>query len=216
MQKNYKISVIIPIYNSEKYIGRCLRSLKRQSLNKKNYEIIIINDCSKDNSMNEIKKYLDGNIKVIQNKKNLGLPASLNIGIKKAKGSLVVRVDSDDWVHEDFLNILSTFLAINNNLDAVACDYNLSDENEKIIKTENCIKKPIGCGIMFRIQQLLEMGLYDKKFKYAEEEAFRKVFLKKYNITRVPLSLYRYRQHPKNRSKNKQMVKLYRSKFKNA
>ena len=178
MQKNYKISVIIPVYNSEKYIGRCLRSLKRQSLNKKNYEIIIINDCSKDNSMNEIKKYLDGNIKVIQNKKNLGLPASLNIGIKKAKGSLVVRVDSDDWVHEDFLNILSTFLAINNNLDAVACDYNLSDENEKIIKTENCIKKPIGCGIMFRIQQLLEMGLYDKKFKYAEEEAFRKVFKK--------------------------------------
>ena len=69
MQKNYKISVIIPVYNSEKYIGRCLRSLKRQSLNKKNYEIIIINDCSKDNSMNEIKKYLDGNIKVIQNKK---------------------------------------------------------------------------------------------------------------------------------------------------
>ena len=68
MQKNYKISVIIPVYNSEKYIGRCLRSLKRQSLNKKNYEIIIINDCSKDNSMNEIKKYLDGNIKVIHNK----------------------------------------------------------------------------------------------------------------------------------------------------
>ena len=49
-----------------------------------------------------------------------------------------------------------------------------------------------------------------------EEEAFRKVFLKKYSITRVPLSLYRYRQHPKNRSKNKKMVKLYRSKFKNA
>ena len=51
--QNYKISVIIPVYNSEKYIGRCLRSLKRQSLNKKNYEIIIINDCSKDNSMND-------------------------------------------------------------------------------------------------------------------------------------------------------------------
>jgi len=216
MQKNYKVSVIIPIYNSEKYIGRCLRSLKRQSLNKKNYEIVIIDDCSKDNSISEIKKYLDGNIKIIQNKKNLGLPASLNTGIKNAKGSLIIRVDSDDWVHEDFLNILSTFLSLNNNLDAVACDYNLSDENEKIIKTENCIKKPIGCGIMFRIQQLLEMGLYDKKFKYAEEEAFRKVFLKKYKITRVPLSLYRYRQHPKNRSKNKNMVKRYRNKFKNA
>ena len=74
MQKNFKVSVIIPIYNSEKYIGRCLRSLKRQSLNKKNYEIVIVDDCSKDNSISEIKKHLDGNIKIIQNKKNLGLP----------------------------------------------------------------------------------------------------------------------------------------------
>ncbi len=215
MQKNFTVSVILPVYNSERYIGRCLRSLNRQSLHSKNYEIVVIDDFSSDSSLKEIKKYKSKNIRLIKNKKNLGLAKSLNIGIKNAKGSLLVRVDSDDWVHEDFLNILSTFLFINQELDAVACDYVLTDEKEKNIKIENCDKKPIGCGIMFRTQQLLDLGLYDEKFQYAEEEALRKIFLKKYKITRIPLNLYRYRQHKANRSKNLKLVKYYSSKLNN-
>tara|TARA_B110000037_G_scaffold220791_1_gene289670 strand:+ start:3097 stop:3741 length:645 start_codon:yes stop_codon:yes gene_type:complete len=214
MQKNFLVSVILPVYNSERFIGRCLRSLKNQTLSKKNYEIIIIDDCSKDHSLNEVLKHRSTNLRLIKNKNNLGLPTSLNKGIKEAKGTLVVRVDSDDWVHEDFLNILSTFLYLNKNLDAVSCDYALTDINEKVLRIENCLKKPIGCGIMFRIQQLFELGLYDIKFKYAEEEALRKVFLKKFSITRVPLNLYRYRQHLNNRSKNKKLVKFYNKKIK--
>lgn len=214
MQSKLKVSVIIPVFNSEKYVGRCIRSLLRQSLNKKNYELIIINDNSNDNSLNEIKKYKYSNIKIINNKKNIGLPASLNVGIRNSTGSLIVRVDSDDWVHIDFLNILSTFLNININIDAVACDYALTDHKEKPIMEKNCEKYPIGCGIMFRLQHLLEMNLYDEKFKFAEEEALRKKFLKNYKITRIPLSLYRYRQHKNNRSKNKTMVKKYSSKLK--
>ena len=92
----------MPVYNSEKFIGRCLRSLKNQSLSKKIYEIIVVDDYSKDFSLNEIKKHNSSNLKIIRNKNNLGLPASLNKGIKDAKGTLIVRVDSDDWVHEDF------------------------------------------------------------------------------------------------------------------
>lgn len=214
MQKNFNVSVILPVYNSEKYIGRCLRSLKRQSLNKKNYEIVIVNDCSEDKSLFEIKKFRSNNIKLINNEKNYGLVKSLNLGIRQAKGSLLVRVDSDDWVHEDFLNIMSTFLFINDKLDAVACDYALTDENEKNIKIENCEKNPIGCGIMFRTQQLINLGLYDESFEYAEEEALRKSFLKKYSITRIPLNLYRYRQHKNNRSKNLKLVRYYSSKIK--
>ncbi len=214
MQDKLKISVIIPVYNSEKYIGRCLRSLFKQNINKKNFEIIVINDFSKDNSIAEIKKYKSSNLKIIHNKKNLGLPASLNVGIKQATGSLIVRVDSDDWVHDEFLNLMSTFLSLNKKIDAVACDYTLTDHKENPIIEKNCMKFPIGCGIMFRIQHLLEMGLYDEKFLYAEEEALRKKFLNAYNITRIPLSLYRYRQHKKNRSKNVKMVRRYSKKAK--
>ena len=215
MQKNLTISVILPVYNSEKYIGRCLRSLKRQSVDKKNYEIVIIDDCSTDNSLKEINKYKNNQFKILKNKKNIGLPASLNKGILNATGTLIVRVDSDDWVHEDFLNILSTFLYINDELDAVSCDYSTVDDAEKTLKIENSEKKPIGCGIMFKLQNLLDLGLYDENFKYAEEEALRKVFLKKYKITRIPLSLYRYRIHQNNRSKNNKLVNFYSKKIKN-
>jgi glycosyltransferase involved in cell wall biosynthesis len=213
MQQDFFVSVIIPVFNSQKYIGRCLRSLKNQSLNKKNYEIIVVNDFSKDNSLNEILKQKTNIIKVINNEKNLGLPASLNIGLKLAKGSFIVRVDSDDWVHVDFLNILSTFLYINKSLDAVACDYSLVDENENVIKEVNCDNKPVGCGIMFRMQHLLEINLYDEKFLYCEEEALRNEFQKKHKITRVPVCLYRYRQHEDNRSNNKTKVNRYSKKI---
>ena len=206
MQQNFFISVIIPVFNTQKYIGRCLRSLKNQSISKNSYEIIVIDDCSSDFSLNEVKKQKNSNIKIIKNKKNLGLPASLNIGLKACKGSFAVRVDSDDWVQEDFLNIMSTFLYLNKNIDAVSCDYTITDFRENAIEDVNSEKKPIACGIMFRMQHLLDIGLYDEKFKYAEEEALRKKFMKKYKITRIPLSLYRYRQHENNRSKNKKLV----------
>lgn len=209
MQQNFFVSVIVPVFNSQKYVGRCLRSLKNQSLSKSNYEVIIIDDFSNDNSLNEIKKQKVSNFKIIKNKKNLGLPASLNLGIKLAKGSFVVRVDSDDWVQSDFLNILSTFLYLNKNLDAVSSDYSITDHKENLIEEINSEKKPIGCAIMFRMQHLLSINLYDESFKYAEEEALRKKFLKHFKITRLPVSLYRYRQHENNRSKNHKMVKKF-------
>ena len=144
----------------------------------------------------------------------MGLPKSLNIGIRAAKGSFIVRVDSDDWVQEDFLNIMSTFLYINKELDAVACDYTIADDKENNIRIENCLKKPIGCGIMFRMQHLLDIGLYNEKFAYAEEEELRNKFTKKFSITRIPLSLYRYRKHLNNRSKNQKLVKRFSKKVK--
>tara|TARA_B000000460_G_C21491710_1_gene381908 strand:+ start:393 stop:1040 length:648 start_codon:yes stop_codon:yes gene_type:complete len=213
MQKSFSISVVVPVLNAEKYIGRCIRSLKVQNILKNNYEIIIVDDGSTDNSIKEIKKQRTSNMKIIRNKKNLGLPASLNIGIRAAKGMYVVRVDADDWVHNNFLDILANFLFINLEIDAVACDYWVSNKNEVSLKTENCEKKPIGCGIMFRMQHLLDINLYDESFIFSEEKALRKEFLKKYSITRIPLSLYHYRQHEKNRTKNKRKIREYSKKL---
>ena len=215
MQKCYLVSAIVPVYNSEKFISKCLSSLNNQSLDKKKFEVIVVDDYSIDSSCRIINKYKNKQITLIKNKKNIGLAASLNRGITVSKGSFVVRVDSDDWVHEDFLYILSKFLLNKKNIDAVACDYTLTNEKEVSISVKNCLKKPIGCGIMFRKKQLLDIGLYDRSFKYAEEEALRKKFLKKYDIIRIPLSLYNYRQHSKNRSKNKIIVKYYQKKLSN-
>ena len=118
-------------------------------------------------------------IKIILNKKNKGLPYSINKGIISARGKFIVRVDADDYVNREFLKILSIYLNENEDMDAVSCDYFVVDNKEKIIKRENSAKKPIGCGIMFRTEQLIELGMYDKSFYVHEDRDLRYRFLKK-------------------------------------
>lgn len=207
-----KISVIIPVYNQEKYIARCLRSLIEQSMHKEDYEIIVINDGSTDRTdkvLNQFKEF----ITIIKNRKNLGLPSALNIGIKKSLCKYMVRVDSDDYVNEDFLKFLYAFISQNKNFDAVATDYFLVDENENFIKRLNCINEPIGCGIIFKSQQILELGLYDENLLLHEDIDLRKRFQKKFKIERLPLPLYRYRKHNSNITNDKKKYNDYLKKY---
>lgn len=208
--KDIKISVIVPVYNREKFIGRCLRSLMSQSLGINNFEIILVDDGSTDSS-NKIYQAFSDEIRVIKHKKNLGLPTALNTGIKKAKGRFLVRVDSDDYVNSEFLQILFLFISENPDYDAVSCDYLLVDDKEQTIKRVNCLKNPIGCGIMFKTNHLIEIGLYNEQFLLHEEKELRARFEKKYSISRVPLPLYRYRKHSSNMTNDK---KKYKKKLK--
>lgn len=202
------ISVIIPVHNQQNYLGRCLRSILDQSLAKSDYEIILIDDGSTDNSKSIYNVFLD-NIILIKHKKNLGLPSALNKGIKCAKGRFFIRLDADDYVHHEYLKILSLFLSLNDNIDAVACDYQLVDKNEKVIEIKNCMDFPIGCGIMFRQSHIVELGMYDEKQLIHEEKDLRSRFLNKYNIKRVELPLYRYRKHENNMTNNKELMRHY-------
>ncbi len=197
-----EISVIVPVYNRENYIGRCLRSLLAQTYSPDNFEIIVINDGSVDDT-NKILNAFQNEINVIENKKNLGLPASLNKGIKFSKGKYIVRVDSDDFVNREFLKILHLFVSNNKDISAAACDYFLVDDNEKIIERANCIEKPIGCGILFEKKHLISVGLYDENYLIDEEIELRNRYEKKFSITRVALPLYRYRKHNSNMTNNR-------------
>ena len=207
-----KISVIVPVYNQEKFLGRCIRSLLSQQYNKNNYEIIIVNDGSTDNTQKVINKYAN-QLEILNNEDNLGLPQSLNIGINYASGSFIVRVDSDDYVNNKFLLYLSDFLIENSEYDAVASDYLLVNDTEAVLKRENCEVNPIACGIMFRLEQLIDIGLYNEEFHFREEEELRIRFEKKYSIHRIPLPLYRYRKHENNMTNNIQKMAIYKNKL---
>tara|TARA_Y100001970_G_scaffold188269_1_gene228993 strand:- start:190 stop:840 length:651 start_codon:yes stop_codon:yes gene_type:complete len=210
--KSVQVSVIVPSYNAELYIGRCIRSLLKQSLSQEDFEIIVINDSSKDNTKNALLPFV-GDIVLIENKRNLGLPSSLNKGIKKARGQFIVRVDSDDYVHVDFLKILSLHLQLNHSIDAIASDYLLVNNDQDVIKEMNCLKDPIGCGIMFRLKHLIELGLYNTKFLRREDEELMNRFKIKYNISRVAIPLYRYRRHENNITNDKKSMKKYKKKL---
>ena len=203
------ISVLVTARNVEEYIGRCIRSILDQSLPRQEYEIIIVNDSSLDRTKFALQIFA-GDIILINNHKKLGLPKSLNKCIQKARGRYIVRVDGDDYVNHDFLKILSMYLELNTDIDAVACDYLFVDNKENVLEKVNCLKNPIACGVMFRNEQLIEIGLYDEKFTLREDEDLRIRFLKKYNIERVRLPLYRYRRHENNITNNKRQMHKYK------
>ena len=183
-----------------------------QSLSEEEFEILVINDGSADSSEQALIPFM-GDIRYHANKSNLGLPASLNIGIKKARGQFIVRVDSDDYVNKEFLKILSMHLMQNHDVDAIACDYQLVNDQQDILEQVNCLEKPIGCGIMFRLNQLVDIGLYDEDFLLREDEDLRIRFLKKYTIERVRLPLYRYRRHDNNITDNEHNMHKYKEKL---
>ena len=200
--KTPEISIIIPAYNAEKYIERTLRSCLSQSFADDNYEIIVIDDGSSD-STSRICSYYKEDIRYIQLDQNKGLPSAINIGIHNARSRYIVRVDADDYVHEDLLKVLYLFLSLNTSMHAVACDYFIVDETETVIERMNCAQHPIGCGIMFRKDSLIEIGLYDESFLMAEEVELRQRFEQNWQIHHVQVPLYRYLKHSANMTRNK-------------
>jgi glycosyltransferase involved in cell wall biosynthesis len=195
------VTVLVPVYNQEKYIGRCLRSLLAQSLPRDTFEIVVIDDGSLDRTAYALELF-KGEIKLLRNEQNEGLPVALNRGIMAARSPFIVRVDSDDYVNADFLKLLHLYLAENPHMDAVACDYWLVDDTEDWLERVNCLERPIACGIMFRRQQLIDVGMYDQAFRSHEDQDLRIRFLGKHTIHRVELPLYRYRRHEGNLTNN--------------
>lgn len=122
----YKISVVVPVYNVEKYIERCALSLLEQTLS--DIEIIFVDDCSTDNSIQVLNKMLvcfpDSliNVKIVRHIQNLGLAAARITGVRVAQGEYVAFCDSDDWVDKDIYNFLYTAIQTND-VDMVYSNY---------------------------------------------------------------------------------------------
>lgn len=191
------ISVIVAAHNEERYIGRCLRSLLSQRFERSKYEIVVVDDGSVDRT-SAILQTFNSDVRILRNEKNLGLPASINRGITSSHSKFIVRVDADDYVNQDFLAILYMFLSENPDFDAVACDYLLVDDREQVLTRGDAMVDPIACGIMFRTEQLIDIGLYDESFLRHEDRDLRMRFLDRFTIHHVPLPLYRYRRHEEN------------------
>ncbi|MGM9882457.1 MAG: glycosyltransferase family 2 protein [Bacilli bacterium] len=126
-----KISVIIPVYNVEKYLAKCLDSLINQEFS--DYEIIVVNDGSPDNSQSIIDSYVEKYPKIVKSyiKENGGQGSARNLGISKAKGEYICFVDSDDFVESNFLNSIYNF-ALQGKYDVVVFDsYKVFDDGRE-------------------------------------------------------------------------------------
>lgn len=125
MERNYKVSVIVTIYNREKYLRDCVSSLFEQTLD--DVEFVFVDDASTDNSISVLKQtieqypYRKAQIDIIRLKKNCGRAVARQTGINNVKGEYVIHVDSDDWVDKDMLELLY-IKAKENDADIVGCN----------------------------------------------------------------------------------------------
>lgn len=138
-KEKYKVSVVIPVYNVDKYLTECLESVINQTL--KEIEIILINDGSIDNSFKIIEKYqkIDNRIKVI-NQKNQGQSVARNNGLKLAKGEYIYFMDSDDFIDLDMFELCYEKSQIEN-LDFLTFDSEIIFQNVLLKKGREHLKK---------------------------------------------------------------------------
>ncbi|MCX6116350.1 MAG: glycosyltransferase family A protein, partial [Proteobacteria bacterium] len=168
------------------------------SMPKNRYEIIVVDDASTDHSPEIIQSFA-GFVRPVFNPENIGLGATCNRGLKMALGRFVIRVDADDYVHHDFLSVSELYMSQNYEFcDAVALDYLEVDENENVLGRKSQRDFPIACGIAFKMDTLVNIGLYDGTLRFSEETELMKRFLSQgCRMDYLPLPLYRYKKHSK-------------------
>lgn len=219
-----KISVIIPVYNTSKYLKKCLDSVLNQSL--KEIEVICVNDGSTDNSLKILKEFAqqDTRIKII-NKCNGGLTTARNEGIKKATGEYCLNIDSDDWIEKDYFETLYK-RAKRENLDMVISDiiFDYEYENvilvkkdllnikeDRILTGEEYLKKFFSENFYgYTWNKLIKKEIYEKyKIEYDEEiflfedvEVISKLALHMKRIGKINTAYYHYVQGKNNGSRN--------------
>lgn len=128
------ISIVVAVYNAERTLKKCVNSLLNQTY--KNIEIILVDDCSSDGSLNICEQYTDvhNNIFVVKNDKNSGVSYTRNVGIEKSKGKYICFVDSDDYVEPLYLEILYCNLKKYNTIPICGFVYYNEIENRKPVE----------------------------------------------------------------------------------
>jgi len=207
MKKNHKIpkiSAIMPVYNGEKFLEESLKTILNQTF--KDFELIIINDGSTDNSLKIIKKNKDKRVILINNKKNKGSVLAIDAGFKIAKGKYIAIFTQDDLSHPKRLEIEFNYLENHPHIFLVGTSAILIDENGKEIsrfrkyddykmlawrlRKSNSIIFP---SIMFRNEDVFFDGHYEYHLYY-------KLLKRGENLTNIPNFLVKYRVHPKSES----------------
>ncbi len=217
-----KVTIIIPVYNVENYIEKCINSCLNQTF--KEIEIIAIDDSSTDNSYNILKQFKDKRLKVIKQDK-LGVSAARNLGIKMSTSDWIVFLDSDDWIEDNMIETMYYYTKNPNEIDIIISGYYISSskneiethffkntnhlldkgENINLIKSSLCNteydnKTSItNCGVpwakMYRKQYIIDNHCYFKLgLKRMQDTIFNlEAYYNTDKIMIIPYALYHYR-----------------------
>lgn len=211
--KEYAISIIIPVYNGEKYLKKCLDSIVNQTIFSR-LQVIVVDDGSTDNTVSIMKKYkevYEDNI-IFISIPNGGVSNARNVGIERATGKYITFVDVDDWVDQECYEKMYR-KAQESLADIVAAGFFVSDDNEDILKNSVtnqeekilqkdmiadflCGKIDVHCYDKIFLRKLVEKIRFDTKLKIAEDRKFLfEIFLVAKSIYLIPDVFYHYYQN---------------------
>ncbi len=200
------VSVLLPVYNGEAYLAEAVQSILDQTFT--NFELIILNDGSKDHSLEIIQGFKDPRIAVIDNPQNLGLIATLNKGLAAARGKFVARMDADDRAFPERLQVQSDYLSSHPGIAVVGTWAQVIDANGNFLKIHrnpldhfaimyelmfgNTITHP---SIMMRKDVILSIQGYDMRWQHAEDYDLYSRLVHTHALANIGQPLLYYRQH---------------------
>jgi len=208
-RQNPKVTVLMSVYNGEKYLREAIESILNQTF--KDFEFLIINDGSTDRTAEILQSYDDPRIKIINNEKNIGLTKSLNKGLKMARGEYIARMDADDIsmperlekevdfleTHRDYA-VVGTFVKILNEHSGVIRLLDRPVEYAQIrefFRRDNCIAHG---SAMIRKNCILDVGFYDESMERSQDYDLWLRLSEKYRLANIPEYLYIWRNHNEN------------------
>ena len=198
-----KISIILPVYNGEEFLSNSIESVISQTY--KNWELIIVNDCSTDDTLSLCNDFAqkDNRIKVISNDKNLKLPATLNVGFYHATGEYYTWTSHDNMYKPNALGTLITQFEKNSDAVMVYSDYTNIDskgspiEDGKLRNPEHIVAGNVcGACFLYTADAAKNVGQYDINLFLAEDYDYWMRLYRCGRFVHLPESLYLYRRHP--------------------
>jgi len=197
-----RVSIILPVYNGSKYIRESVDSIVNQTF--KDWELIIVNDCSTDNTLDIVEEYvlLDERINVISNEVNQKLPRSLNVGFRLAKGDYLTWTSDDNLYNPNAICQMVKYLD-ENNYEMVCARYDfISEEGEYLRTSEPYINElmpvgnRVGACFLYRKRVIEDVGEYDADMFLVEDyDYWLRIYFRYGYIGFLDDTLYKYRIH---------------------
>lgn len=201
------ITVLMPTYNGAKHIRTAIDSVLSQTFS--DFELLIVNDGSGDDTLKVINSYNDNRIRIVTNEVNIGITKSLNRGLKEARGEYIARLDDDDIALPERLQKQCNFLNTHQDVVLVGSFVEYIDKNGNPIRIRKTPIKPrviqyeliyANCfyhsALMFRKEEILSIGGYNEDFKHAQDYELFSRLRDGYKLANIPEVLIQYRMNP--------------------
>jgi len=202
-----EVTVILTVYNGMPYLPRAIESILNQTLT--DFEFLIVNDCSTDNSREVILSHKDSRIRLVDNPVNMKQTQSMNLALKSVKTEFVGRMDADDVSHPHRLELQLEFLKAHPDVAAVGTNINFIDEDDRVVDSlrrplqDQALRwmqffdNPVSCGIMMFRTMIVrdELGGFAPFISVAQDWELWSRMPKTYRLANLPGFLYDVRRH---------------------